>query len=94
VFPRAEEGQPRDIAARPREAGHEPARNGIANRTEDYGNGPGRFRGRDGAICADGDDDIDLECNQFGRESGESLRPPLGIAGLDQEVALYIAAIT
>src|SRR5215470_20180191 len=37
--------------------------------------------------CAWGEDDINLERNQFGRESGEPLRLPLGIAVFNREVA-------
>src|SRR5262245_59628203 len=37
--------------------------------------------------CAWGEDDINLERNQFSRESGEPLRLPLGIAVFNHEVA-------
>jgi hypothetical protein len=37
--------------------------------------------------CVSGHDDINLESNQFGRESGESLGLPLGISVFDHEVA-------
>src|SRR5207253_6744814 len=69
---RAEAGQPRDIAARPREAGDEPAPNRIANSSEDNGDSRSRFLGHTGgerASCRQ--DDINLERNQFGRKSGE-----------------------
>src|SRR4030095_526073 len=32
-------------------------------------------------------DHIDLECNQFSRESGESLELPIGVSVFDHEVA-------
>ena len=37
--------------------------------------------------CAPGHDDINLERNQFGRESGEPLDLPLVISGFDDDVA-------
>src|SRR5438477_8227884 len=66
---RGEVGQPRDIAARPREAGDEPAPNRIANNSEDNGDRPSRLLGHTGGKCAwGGHDDIHLERNQFGRK--------------------------
>ncbi len=84
---RGEVGQPRDIAARPRKAGDEPVRNRIDNRSEDNGDSLGRLLGGQGLGCASGQDDINLERNQFGRKSGEPLEPPLGIAVFDHDVA-------
>src|SRR5438477_6487725 len=84
---RGEEGQPRDIAARPRQAGDEPAPNRIGGSSEDNGEGPGRLLGSHGGECGWGQDDIDLEGNEFGRESGEPLELPLGISVFDQDVA-------
>jgi hypothetical protein len=43
--------------------------------------------GGQGGECAWGHDDINLERNQFGRESGEPLGLPLGISVFDHEVA-------
>jgi hypothetical protein len=37
--------------------------------------------------CASGHDDINLERNQFGRESGEPLELPLGISVFNHDVA-------
>jgi hypothetical protein len=37
--------------------------------------------------CGSGHDDINLERNQFGRQSGEPLRLPLGIAVFNHDVA-------
>jgi hypothetical protein len=39
--------------------------------------------------CAWGEDDINLERNQFGRESGEPLGLPLGIAVFNHDVAAF-----
>src|SRR5207237_715392 len=85
---RGEVGQPRDIAARPREAGDEPAPNWIANSSEDNGDSPSRLLGHTGGECAwGGHDDIHLERNQFGRKSGEPGGLPLGLSVFDHEVA-------
>ena len=45
--------------------------------------------------CGSGQDDINLECNQFGRKSGEPLGLPLGISVFDHDVAaLDITEVT
>ena len=85
---RSDGGQPRDIAARPRQARDEPLGYGIAGSTENNGEGRRRSFGGERAECATGaHDDIDLERNQFGRENGEPLRLALRPAILDQDVA-------
>src|SRR5262245_12269324 len=66
----AEAGHPRDIAARPRKAGDEAARNQIGSNSEDNGDSVGRLLGGQGMGLACGHDDINLERNQFGRKSG------------------------
>jgi len=87
---RGEHGQPRDIAARPRKAGAEPAPNRIGNTGEDNGDGPGRLHGGQGGECASAhEDDINLEPNQFGRESGEPLGLPLGVPVFNHDVAAF-----
>jgi hypothetical protein len=85
---RAEAGQARDIAARPRKVGDEPARNRITNTSEDNGDSPGRLHGRQGDSCASAhEDDINLERNQLGREGGDPLELSFGISVFDHEVA-------
>jgi hypothetical protein len=48
---RGEEGQPRDIAARPRKTADEPARHRIASTNEDNGEGVGPLFGGQGGGC-------------------------------------------
>src|SRR6185295_14449951 len=86
---RAEAGRPRDIAARPRKARDEPAPNRIGSRSEDNGEGSRRLLGGEGddGVSSFGHDDINLERNQFGRESREPLDLPFGIPVFDHEVA-------
>ena len=43
--------------------------------------------GGQGIWCASGHDDINLECNQFGRKCGEPLELPPGITVFDHDVA-------
>ncbi len=83
------------MAARPRKAGDEPARNRIGSSSEDNGEGPGRLLGGQGLGCASGHDDINLERNQFGRKSGEPVELPLGISVFDHDVpALDVTEVT
>ena len=51
------------------------------------GEGPGRLLGGQGGECACGQDDINLERNQFGRKRGEPLGLSPGISVFDHEVA-------
>src|SRR5215510_9630917 len=62
---RAEAGEPRDIAARPRKVGDEPAPNRIGGNNEDNGEDPGRLLGGQGGARGSGHDDINVERNQF-----------------------------
>src|SRR5262245_21435166 len=84
---RVEVRQPREIAAGPRKAGDEPEPNRIGNKREDNGDCPGRLFGGQSGACDWGQDDINLERNQFGRKSGEPVELPLGISEFDHEVA-------
>ena len=73
-----------------------PAPNRIGSRCENNGKCPGRLLDGQGRGCASsGHDHINLERNWFGRESGEPLRLPLGIAVFGHEVdALDVTEIT
>src|SRR5712692_4446745 len=79
-------GEPRDVAARPSEAGHVAGADGIRVAREYYGNRRGRSLGRssvDGSRC---NDDINLEPDQFLHQAWEPIEPPLGPAVLDRDV--------
>jgi hypothetical protein len=80
---RREKGQPRDIATRPRKARDESARDSHRDNWE----GPGRLLDGQGGDCGGGHDDVNLERNQLGRESGEPLELPFGRSVFDHEVA-------
>src|SRR5215470_16227985 len=76
-------------------AGDEPARNRISSCGEDNWDGTGRLLGGQGRRRACRHDDIDLERNQFRRESGETIEVPLGRSVLDHEVAaLYVTEVS
>ena len=67
--------------------GDEPARHRIGSKSEHNGEGPGRLLGGQGGGCVRSHDDINVERNQFGRKSGESLELILGRSVFDHEVA-------
>ena len=89
-----EKRQARGIAARSRQAGDEPAPHRVGGPRENDGDGPGRLpRGQRGR-CAGDHDDVDLERNQLGRESG-GLLGRLGTPVFDRDVtALDVAEVT
>src|SRR5262249_27700572 len=86
---RSEEGQPRDIAARPRKTADEPTLDGIRPRREDDGNGAGHSLGGQcvGSTCRH--DDGNVERNEPGRKGGEPVELPLVVSGLEYEVATF-----
>ena len=67
--------------------GDEPVRHRIGSSSEDNGEGPRRLLGGQGLGCASGQEEINLERNQFGRKSGEPLELPLGISVFNDDVA-------
>src|SRR6266567_3267575 len=81
-----EDGQPRDIAARPRQAGDEPAPNRIGP-SEDDRDRPGRLLDGHGGGSACDHNDINLERNQLCRKSGEPLILSLGISVFNHDIA-------
>src|SRR6266700_5376439 len=82
-----DEGEPRRIAARSRQARHETVRYRVADTNENNREGRRRFLGGQGGRGASAShDDINLERGQFRRESGQPLGLRLGISVLDQDV--------
>src|SRR5574341_680220 len=80
------DGEPRDVAARPREAGDVAAADRIRVAREYYGNRRGLSLGR---LCIDGarrNDDIDLEPDQFLRQGGKPVVLPLAPPILDRDI--------
>jgi hypothetical protein len=81
-------------------AGDEPLCYRIASSSEDDGEGRRCPHGGQGGECASpGDDDIDVEGNQFGRQSGKplgvSLRPPIFDRDVSTvDVARLVQALT
>jgi hypothetical protein len=72
---------PREIPARPREAGDEPARDGVSGCDHDDGDRAGRVLGGQGPWRRSGDDHVNLQTSELGRELGEptklALRKPI-----------------
>jgi len=64
-----------------------PGRNRIANSSEDNGDSPGRLLSGQNGGCDWGQDDINLERNQFGREGRVPLDFPLGKSVFNHDVA-------
>ncbi len=88
------DGEPGDIAARPREAGHVAAAERVRVAHEDYGNRRGRSLGRPGVDGTRGNDDIDLEPDQFLRKFAHPFRLPLRPPILDGDgPTLYVAQV-
>src|SRR3954447_11819019 len=76
--------KPRNVTARPRQASDEALFYRITNSSENDRDSRRRPLGGHGGECASsGQDDIDLEHNQFGRERGEPLGVPLRPAIMD-----------
>src|SRR6476659_4633514 len=81
------DGKPCDVTAWPRQVGDEALCYRITSSSEDDGDSRRRLLGGYGGECASsGQDDMDLEHNQFGRESGEPLGVTLCPALIDRHV--------
>src|SRR3972149_4759934 len=88
-----QEGEPRDIPTRPRQARHEPEPHWIAEVRHDDGDRRRGAFGSDGRWLTPRHDDANVETDQLGRQLWESFGLPLHNSALDGEVlALYIAA--
>lgn len=75
------ERRPRDVAARPREAGDKPLPNRVGDINHDRGDRAGRLFGCTGSMRARGDEEVRLATHDLRRQGGESLdlprRPPV-----------------
>ena len=86
--------QPRDIAARAREAGHQPDPNRIGNAGHDDGESARRLFGSLGRRGIPHDEDIDLEMDEVRCQVGEPCQLSCRIPPLDEDVGpLYIAQL-
>jgi len=89
----AEVRQPGDVPTRPRETGHEPVSDRIANDRHDDGDRGGRLLYSTGRWRIRREDEVDLETGQFGRQTWEPLDLPIGRSVLNEDVlTLHIAA--
>ena len=89
---RAWAGDPRDILTGPRQAADESRPNRIRQGDNDDGHRRRRLLGRSGCGRPCRDDDLDGEAHELGRQGGEPLVLPLGIAELQDEIIpLHIA---
>ena len=76
------QGGPRDVASRSRQAGDEPAKHGVRDPYHHNRDRRGHLLGGLARRRALGNQDVNLETNQFEREVGEVLAPPRCIAAL------------
>ena len=83
-------GQPGDIAAGVRKAGHEPAANWIVECCYDDRDRRGRLLRRHRRCARPDDDDFRGKPHQFGGELGKPLHASLGPAALDFDVPIGI----
>ena len=81
-----ESGQSRNVSARVRQAGHEPTPDRIVMIRHDDGDPRRGALGRLRRGCGPRDDDVHVEPNQLGRESGESVGPVPIPPALDKDV--------
>ncbi len=88
----AEEGQPRDVPTGPGETGHESVADRVAHHWHNDGDRGGHLLGRARRRRIRGDDEIELETNQFARQPRGPLDPPVCGSVLNGDVlALDIA---
>jgi hypothetical protein len=81
--------EPREVPARPREARDEPQSHRIANARHNDGQLRGRVLGSPGGQRIAHHDDIDLQPDELGRQVGEAVGFPLGIALCNRDVLAF-----
>jgi hypothetical protein len=79
-------GHPRDVPARAREARDEAGANGITNGNHDDGDRLGRVLGCRHALRPERYDDVHLEPDQLGRQTGQPVDPILRISIVDDDI--------
>jgi len=84
--------QPRDIAARTGEAGHEATGHGVTAARHDYGNRAARFLDGPGRHFTLSHDDIDLALDELGGESRQAARFTLRPSIFERHVLLLHVA--
>ena len=83
---RAHLGQPRDVAAGPRQALNQPTRNRVTRSRHNDRDSPGSFLGSQSIGSNGSDDDVNLETDEIGCEVREAIASTLRIAVLDADV--------
>jgi hypothetical protein len=88
------EARPRDVPPRPRQAGDEPLANRIDEGRKDDGDRPAGLLGRPDCWLTLGQDEVDLEVDQFGCQRGQALHLPFRKAVLQGNIlAFYIPKV-
>ena len=88
-FPASSEahlGQPRDVAAGPRQALNQPTRNRVTRSRHNDRDCPGSVFGSQSIGSKGSDDDVNLETDEIGCEVREAIASTLRIAVLDADV--------
>src|SRR5512144_684366 len=86
---RTQEGGPREIPTGSGEAGHEAVSDRVAHGGRDDGDRLGRLPRGAGSRGGPGDDEIDLETHELGRQIRETLHVSVRRAVFDQDVATF-----
>ena len=85
-------GEPREVRARPREAGDEPSSNRIADAHRDNWDCRRCLLGRTGRGRTRRHDEVNPQTDEFARASGEPIEPPLPPSVLKSDVlSLHVA---
>ncbi len=79
-------GQPRDVAAGPRQAHNKPSCNGVTWRCHNDRDRPGSFLSNQSIRINGSDEEVNLETDEISREVRKAIAPTLRIAVLDADV--------